>query len=64
MDELTETQVYCPVCWEPVPVRVDVSAGAQQRYIEDCSVCCNPMWIHIHVDAEGGVEVSAHPGNS
>ena len=46
---LTESvKVYCPYCGEQIELIVDGSVE-RQRYIEDCSVCCRPMELHITV---------------
>ena len=37
----------CPHCGEQIVIPLDASAGAEQRYIEDCPVCCNPNVIHL-----------------
>lgn len=50
--------VTCPHCWESIEVTVDLSAG-DQRYIEDCSVCCRPIGISIKVDQGDLVELVA-----
>ncbi len=31
---------------------VDVSAGDEQVYEEDCQVCCRPNTIHVHIDQD------------
>ncbi|HJS22635.1 MAG TPA: CPXCG motif-containing cysteine-rich protein [Steroidobacteraceae bacterium] len=53
-------QITCPHCWESIAIVLDLSEP-EQTYIEDCSVCCRP--ISIHVSAAGGeildVEASA-----
>nr|WP_321245200.1 CPXCG motif-containing cysteine-rich protein [uncultured Psychroserpens sp.] len=36
----------CPYCWESISMLIDISQS-QQRYIEDCEVCCNPIQIQI-----------------
>ncbi len=41
----------CPYCWENISMLIDVSQS-QQRYIEDCEVCCNP--IQLNVSTENG----------
>lgn len=46
---LEETEVTCPYCWETIAIDVDLSVGSQ-RYTEDCSVCCQPILVHLHVD--------------
>lgn len=36
----------CPYCWEEISMLLDTSA-AQQTYIEDCEVCCNPIELTV-----------------
>lgn len=43
--------VTCPHCWEPVELTFDVSVP-EQRYVEDCAVCCRPMVVS-YTAAEG-----------
>jgi len=55
--------ITCPYCWETIEVALDLSVE-EQRYVEDCSVCCRPIAIgyraedgelvEIEVVAEGG----------
>jgi transcription elongation factor Elf1 len=53
------TQVLaCPHCGEEIEVVVDLSL-ADQRYIEDCSVCCRPIEISITIGEDESVEVGA-----
>jgi hypothetical protein len=40
----TDHEFACPYCWQPITMRLDLSAGGQE-YIEDCEVCCNPIQI-------------------
>lgn len=47
---LLEERIHCPYCGEPFTVLVDGSV-AQQKYTEDCQVCCRPMIMTVHVDA-------------
>lgn len=39
----------CAVCGEVNETVVDESAGAEQRYTEDCQVCCRPNLLSLHV---------------
>ncbi|MBR9914845.1 MAG: CPXCG motif-containing cysteine-rich protein [Algicola sp.] len=39
----------CPYCWETISMLIDTSQS-QQRYIEDCEVCCNPIQLHIGIE--------------
>ncbi len=35
----------CPHCWEEISMLLDNSI-ANQTYIEDCEICCNPIEIN------------------
>jgi len=54
--------IQCPYCGEPIDIFVDDSAG-DQRYVEDCQVCCRPIAIAVSVDEDGGLEVRANAEN-
>jgi transcription elongation factor Elf1 len=43
MLEIT-TEVSCPHCGETILLFLDLSVESQS-YIEDCSVCCQPMTV-------------------
>ena len=51
MDETTE--YICPHCGESIQLAVDPSGGAEQSYVEDCPVCCNPNAIRVTFDRAG-----------
>lgn len=44
--------VQCPYCWEEVEITVDASAGRDQQYVEDCSVCCRPWNVRVTISGE------------
>ena len=44
-------KTYCPHCGERIELVVDPSAD--QEYIEDCQVCCNPFEVRVVNDANG-----------
>ncbi len=44
--------VRCPYCGEQFDTTVDLSAG-DQRYIEDCYVCCQPIEFSAALDHNG-----------
>jgi hypothetical protein len=46
-DLVEERVIGCPSCGEPTALALDTLAGAEQRYSEDCSVCCRPMAIEL-----------------
>ena len=45
-----EGAYVCPTCGEQIVIPLDPTAGAEQRYVEDCPVCCNPNVIHVEFD--------------
>ena len=47
-----EGSYVCPTCGESVVIPLDLSAGSEQRYIEDCPVCCNPNVVHVELFEE------------
>jgi hypothetical protein len=42
----------CPHCGEPIVLELDLSAGSQV-YVEDCTLCCQPIRVALSV-APGG----------
>jgi len=49
---LEEPSVTCPYCGESIILLADCSAG-DQSYIEDCSVCCQPIMVSVQVSPSG-----------
>lgn len=45
-------KIDCPYCGESLEILIEPLAD-QQRYIEDCQVCCQPILIEITPDFEG-----------
>ncbi len=43
----------CPSCGETIVIPLDLAEGEEQRYVEDCPVCCSPNVIYVALDAEG-----------
>jgi len=54
--------INCPYCGEPIEIVIDDSIDEQQ-YIEDCSVCCQPIDIAVVVDPQAGITVSVRAEN-
>lgn len=50
MNPASYRTVQCPYCGEAVEVLIDESAG-DQRYIEDCQVCCRPIEMKLYGSA-------------
>lgn len=57
-----EYHICCPYCGEWITILVDCSVP-EQRYIEDCQVCCRPIDISAQVSDENAVEVIARHEN-
>lgn len=55
-------QVYCPYCAQGIEVVLDLSAGSQE-YVEDCEVCCRPIFFTAHKDRLGEFSVTARKEN-
>jgi ribosomal protein L37AE/L43A len=45
-----EGSYVCPSCGESIVVPLDPTQGADQQYVEDCPVCCNPNVIRVEYD--------------
>ncbi len=56
-----EATYFCESCGEEIVIPVDPSAGSDQRYVEDCPVCCHANEIHVELDRDGSVRLSSRP---
>ncbi|MGN8158942.1 CPXCG motif-containing cysteine-rich protein [Salinisphaera sp. RV14] len=60
---IDEPSLVCPYCGETITIVVDTTAG-NQRYVEDCFVCCQPIVLTIAIDNAGILDhVDAEPEN-
>jgi hypothetical protein len=57
----TAATVYCPYCAEEVEIALDPGGGAQQEYVEDCQVCCQPWRVTVQYGERGEAAVSIEP---
>ena len=57
----TTAEVTCPYCGETITLLLDLSVE-EQSYIEDCSVCCQPMNVSYRVEDGELAEVSVEAG--
>jgi len=55
-----EASYLCDHCGEEIVIPIDLAAGQEQTYVEDCPVCCCPSVIHVWVD-EDRIDVRAEP---
>lgn len=53
------TSFQCAYCGEMNDTFIDISAGMQQSYVEDCQVCCRPNVLYIYID-EDTLEIQVH----
>ena len=58
MNNLELTQIRCPYCAETTEVHVDIECDACDL-VEDCTVCCRPILLHVECDEAGTAIVSA-----
>jgi predicted DsbA family dithiol-disulfide isomerase len=47
-----EGSFVCPYCLQVNTILVDLSAGREQEFIEDCQVCCRPVLLSVVLDPE------------
>ena len=45
-------EYVCAYCGEPNLTFIDLSAGGQQSYVEDCQVCCRPNILYVRIDED------------
>lgn len=65
MDQLTEKKITCPYCGEQIEILLE-PAGLNQKYIEDCQICCKPInfLVFESIDEELSVTVSSDDESS
>jgi DNA-directed RNA polymerase subunit RPC12/RpoP len=56
-----EASYVCSACGEEIVVPVDLTAGEEQEYVEDCPVCCRPHVLLVRVRGDGHVTLRAEP---
>jgi hypothetical protein len=59
MSLLETIKIPCPYCAELIEIVVDCSLNYQE-YIEDCSVCCQPINFQIDSSDSDDVKATAH----
>jgi len=53
-----DCEFECPYCGEINNVRLDVTGGSRQAFIQDCAVCCQPINITAQFENEELIELS------
>lgn len=59
---LPSANIQCPYCGERIEVVVDTSV-VRQEYIEDCSVCCQPIVIDVTTAFDAVESISVRTEN-
>ena len=62
MNALETVSFQCPYCWKSNELTIDASARLQ-KFVDDCQVCCGPIYLTISVSAEGEIEIVAEAEN-
>ena len=55
----SEASVQCPYCGALNEIALDAGSGAEQDYVQDCEVCCQPWRVRVTFGAEGRAAVTA-----
>ena len=55
---VVEHRFTCPYCWESITMLLDLTV-ADQSYVEDCEVCCNPINLLFHAEQGAIVDFDA-----
>ena len=48
----TKPSYICDACGNDIVIPLDLSAGDNQEYVEDCPVCCRANLIHFEYQGE------------
>ena len=59
LQEPEEGSYVCESCGEDIVIPLDITAGREQEYVEDCPVCCNANIIRVTLEENGNISVSA-----
>jgi uncharacterized Zn finger protein len=58
MSSSGQAEIRCPYCGEATEVHLEINGEADDM-VEDCTVCCRPILIHVEHDEAGNAIVSA-----
>ncbi len=63
MHSIESEDIQCPYCGEIIEMMIDCSVFPQE-YIEDCSVCCHPITVHVEQNSDNQLVVSVKHENA
>jgi hypothetical protein len=46
------SSVQCPYCGALNEITLDAGSGAEQDYVQDCEVCCQPWRVDVTRDSQ------------
>lgn len=49
----------CPYCMDTNAIRIDLTGGQKQQFVQDCETCCRPIVIEFALGAEAITNFSA-----
>jgi len=52
-----EVSYTCDACGEQIVIPIDLSAGENQKYVEDCPICCRPNLINVEIQDDGEIRI-------
>ncbi len=52
----------CPHCWQTIQLTLDLSVP-EQTYVEDCPVCCRPLYVSYSTHDGEFTECSVEPAD-
>ncbi len=56
-----ECSYVCDACGEEIIIPLDLAEGNDQKYVEDCPVCCRANIIHVAIDEDGVASAWSEP---
>ena len=59
---MEEKEIVCPYCGEFITILIDCTI-AEQSYVEDCQICCQPILIDVSVARDSEIHVNARREN-
>ena len=62
MNQLVNKHINCPYCGETIEIVVDCSVP-EQKYIEDCEVCCRPINIFANINIQNDINITVKHEN-
>lgn len=62
MELLHEETILCPYCNESIVILID-KEDVEHEYVEDCSVCCQPIRVSVSANIDEELFVNVRDEN-